>query len=492
MSTPTVYPALLPLWQEMQHAIAYAHTQSIHLAKSPRVCFVGRFKTGKSRLINALIGSDVLPYNTDECTAQLVELAWRGTDIASQLDSLDLDSASERLITVDQFQRATDLTAMSKDGERAADATAFRRYVTSHLLLKIRIIDTPGFDGADSQARERADKIREQAIRQSDLCVLVLSSGLSEDDLKCARLIQQHGTETLVVLNKSDNYDADDRLAMQDQILSELKSEAGIAASFYACSALWQNGTEQDREELERRRRYFDDEDEAQWHQWHPLLSRLSRPLTGRRHIAMLSTICSAYKFASVVQGKYDLIQQAEATFLDHLPQWRAMMQPPIGPVILEMAVSAAKTGKPLPWKRLQNFNITPELFTPKNVLPHNDLENLFGLHEKALAEVILLCIASDSVDFFDALMESVETFVNATVSLHGDGSLEVKSKLFMAKITALRLQAEKLRWFSQPLRADFTYQKAFDGLQARWNTVPDALNEDCKYIRKRLAAVLA
>ena len=183
----TVYDALAPLWQEFQSVLTLAQKQGQSLSHLPRVCFVGRFKTGKSRLINALVGADILPYDTDECTGQLIELVhWKSKQAYRLLDpnlattyrllGFDLDSAQEKPLTPKEFHDAVDLTQMSDKEKLEAANTAFRCYVSSPLLHSVRLVDTPGFDGPNPETRRRAEQAREQAVRQSSLCVLVITS----------------------------------------------------------------------------------------------------------------------------------------------------------------------------------------------------------------------------------------------------------------------------------------------------------------------------
>ena len=476
-----VYDALAPLWQQLQDEIASASAQQSSLDDPHRVCFVGRFKTGKSRLINALVGADVLPYNTDECTAQLVEMVHGNQDEATRLDSHDLDTAAAHPLTDAEFRRAVDLTAISSDEKKEEDAS-FRRYIPSSLLQSVKLLDTPGFDGPNSETRRRAEKVRERAIQQSRLCVLVLSAGLSADDMKCALLVQQHGAELIVVLNQSDKYDAEQRQEMKEQIVSGLQQEMGMKPSFFACSALWQNGSEQDKRALEHQRRYFDDEDEAEWHQWDALIACLSRGIEGEKHLRLLTTISHVFDLAAQVNAQYDISRQAEATFLDHLPRWRNLMPSLVGQTVLILAVDAAKSKKPLPWKRLQPFGIVPDALAPPNIMPTDNLGKLFNLFTSMAAETLNIAENSHDAKLYRALISGILAFL---------ASMEKNYNFPSAKLVILKSISNRANWYSQPLRKNFTYKEALLEIQTLWNN-PQAMNDDCARIRKRLAAAMA
>lgn len=394
----------------------------------------------------------------------------------------DLDTAVVKTITIKQFKEFVDLTKMP-DKEDTAENVAFRYHCNSSLLQSIRIVDTPGFDGTNAQQRERGKQARERAIQQSHLCVIVLSAGLSADDLECARLIQQQGVELVVVLNKSDKYDSDDRMEMQEQITTDLKREVGITPAFYVCSALWQNGSEQDREELAHQRRYFDEEDVAQWHQWDALIHYLKRSRQGEKHLALLSTIRRAFSLVVRVNEQYDRHQQAEITFLDQLPRWRQMMPSLVGQTVLEMAVSAAKSNKPLPWKRLENFGITPEIVAPSTLTLGNDkIADLLVWYRQSIIEISTLAMDTQNVRFYNAVLADnspFAAFFNNQLGIH-------------LRVPSTERAIQDALWYSQPLHKDFSYRGALQSLQSRWNARPSFISEDCTRLRNRLAAALA
>ena len=480
-----VYSSLVSLWQELHERIANAFDQKIRLEQPRRVSFVGRFKTGKSRLINALVADEILPYNTDECTAQLVELVFGEQETARRLIGRDLDTAAEETITLEAFKEAIDLSLMSNQEKKLVQESTFRRYSRRAILKTIKILDTPGFDGPNPETRVRAERARREAIKQSDLCVLVLDKGVGEDELKCARLIQQHGVEMIVVLNKSDSFDMENRLETMDKVLSELAHHIGVRPTFYSCSALWQRGSSQEREGIAAWRDDYasDDEDEADWHQWVPMVRHLSQPQQRTsRHITLLRTIASAFQLAAQVLDQYDQEKQAEMLFPNQVSRWREMMPPPLGPLILDIALSAAGGGKPLPWQRLQNFNISPKVVAPQDILPYNDLSALLSLYEETLTEVLTLAHDARSGNLYLLLSSEVETFIRI---------VSYKVKLPTTRIGELRRGVQELEWFSQPLRAGFSYHHALAGLQARWASTPSVVEEDCSRIRSKLAAAL-
>jgi GTP-binding protein EngB required for normal cell division len=449
----------------------------------PRVCFVGRFKTGKSYLINALVGADVLPHDTDECTAHLVELAYGSCERASRLSGYDLDTAQETPLTTEQFKRAVDLTQMSEEEQQKVEDSAFRYYLPNSLLASCRLIDTPGFDGTNPEVRQRAEKAREQAIQQSSLCVLVVDKDAGEDQIKYARLIQQFAVPLVVVLNKSDQYDVEQIEEIQDRTISDLEQKVGVTPPFFACSARWQTNSAEDRAAIQYQRRYYDDENETEWHQWNALVKHLSRPQIGEKHGVLLTAIYHALELAAQVSGEYDLTRQAEAVFLNYLPRWRVEMSSLVGKVVLELAVTAAQSGKPLPWTRLRNFGIVPEDLAPKSLLPLETIEYLSSLYAETASEVVELAWSQHSAVLYRLVLSTQASWAVL---------LKIDSRAISELSQTVKRDKEDAEWYSQPLRTDFSYEEALVSLQSRWQAAPYTMDTDSARLRTRLAAALA
>ena len=480
----TVYDSIAPVWQEFQNALTAVETLGQSRNALPYVCFVGRFKTGKSYLINALVGADILPHNTDECTAHLVELAYGSCERASRLIGYDLDTARETPLTPEQFKEAVDLTQMSDEEKQKVEDAAFRYYLPNPLLGFCRLIDTPGLDGPNPKVRQRAEKAREQAIRQSSLCVLVVNKNAGEDEIKCARLIQQYAVPLVVVLNKSDQYDVDEIEEIQDKTVSDLEQKVGVTPPFFACSALWQSSSVEERKSIkEDRERYRDDKDAAEWHQWDALVKHLSQPRIGEKHSVLLRAIHHVLGLARRVVEEYDLTRQAEAGFLDDLPRCQAKMPSLVGRTVLDLAISAAQSGRPLPWKRLQNFGIVPEDLAPKSLLPIGAIQALGILYSEIFSEIAELAWEQHSAVLYRVILSDRVSW---------DVFLKLDSKSISGLSQMLVRYREDASWYSQPLRTDFSYEEALESLRLRWKTAPHTMSTDSTRLRARLAAALA
>jgi GTPase SAR1 family protein len=155
-------------------ADARAHLES----DAFRLMVVGEFKRGKSTLINALLGQDVLPARLAPCTAVITEVK-HGDPARVVLHHTDLDR-SPLEVPVAELRRhvAIDEADMDDlDDDAAAGAVAkspYRRVEVFHPLPLLRnhveIVDSPGLNEHRTRTALALDY-----LAQSDALVLVLS-----------------------------------------------------------------------------------------------------------------------------------------------------------------------------------------------------------------------------------------------------------------------------------------------------------------------------
>jgi small GTP-binding protein len=130
----------------------------------------GRVSTGKSSLLNALIGAD--------------------------------------RFTVSPLHGETRHSSMQQWNEIETDG--------------VYLIDTPGLDEAGGEERESLAK---EVAGRSDLVIFVVDSDITETELDSLRTLLGQGRPVLVVLNKSDLFTSDER----EQLMESLRSRtAGI------------------------------------------------------------------------------------------------------------------------------------------------------------------------------------------------------------------------------------------------------------------------
>ena len=202
-----------------------------------QLAVVGQFKRGKSTLLNALLGVPLLPSAITPLTAiptflregQRLELI---TEYADGKQDQRIAASSEELSTL-LFERVTE------DGNPRNQARIAKVDVCldSPLLRSgIVLIDTPGIGSTRLHNTEAA----RAALPECDMALFVVSPDppITEVELAYLREIKRVSSEIIIILNKIDLVDGDDR-ARSEQFLSDTVLEgAGISTAwFFSVSA---------------------------------------------------------------------------------------------------------------------------------------------------------------------------------------------------------------------------------------------------------------
>lgn len=156
------------------------------------VAVVGEFKRGKSSLINALLGTDILPTDILPTTAAVIRVVY-GTEQQIVVQFRDGHSEGRTLTELTDFA-----TKLSKQQEETA--LSIREVVVSYpsILCKnhIEILDTPGLNENESMS-----EVTLSVIGEVDAAVMVTSAreplSLTEQDL-LLDLIAQPGIRHIV------------------------------------------------------------------------------------------------------------------------------------------------------------------------------------------------------------------------------------------------------------------------------------------------------
>jgi small GTP-binding protein len=217
------WPALLARLDA--HARALADLDSVaavadlaaERSRPVRLAIVGEFNAGKSTFINALIGADVAPTGVLPTTATLHHLRW-APDRYARISFAVGHEPPERIVALD------DLRATLK----TLDAATIRRVellMPLPFLVRVEILDTPGFNAPD----EHHTRVARGAFEEADVAVWLLDASQAMkqseravlDEAKRAKLPVQ------MLVNKADRLGPAD-LAKVMTTVDEALAETGI------------------------------------------------------------------------------------------------------------------------------------------------------------------------------------------------------------------------------------------------------------------------
>ncbi|MGH3174911.1 MAG: dynamin family protein [Streptosporangiaceae bacterium] len=193
-----------------------------------RVLVAGEAKRGKSTLVNALLGREVLPAGVTPLTAVTTTVRY-GDDERAEVRFLDGQAEKHPLAALADL-----VTERGNPGNRRgiADVTV---YLAAPMLAGgVELVDTPGTGSVFEWDTEAAH----EALRSMDVAVFVLTAdppvSASERDLlgRVAGL----SVATFAVLNKADHLD-EDGLAEAVEFTRRVLGEAGHSAAVYPMSA---------------------------------------------------------------------------------------------------------------------------------------------------------------------------------------------------------------------------------------------------------------
>lgn len=177
------------------------------------VGIMGEFKRGKSTVINALLGQDIVPADIVPCSATLNYVRW-DTDKRAVIHFKDGTSSSVPVEQLSNF--VTKLTEESeKNAENVDEAVVY--YPTPFCQNGVQIVDTPGLNDD-----ERMTAISENVIPTLDAIIMVIvpQSPFSESEAEFVRnkVMTSDLGRIIFVVNKIDLLDEDERPRILDHI----------------------------------------------------------------------------------------------------------------------------------------------------------------------------------------------------------------------------------------------------------------------------------
>jgi len=210
-----------------------------------QLAIAGRIKSGKSTVVNALIGRRVAPTDVRECTRIVTRFQYGTVDrvevVRTNGNRVILPYDPDGLVP-------TDL------GVDPADIALIDAHLTSAMLRDITVIDTPGLGSLDAASAQRTRQLlgdvadlagashtsdikpangddegldagSETAIAQAEAVLFVLTQAARADDVETLSIFRAYTTpkasspvNAIAVLNKADQIVADDPIAAAGEL----------------------------------------------------------------------------------------------------------------------------------------------------------------------------------------------------------------------------------------------------------------------------------
>ncbi|MGC2498124.1 MAG: dynamin family protein [Acidobacteriaceae bacterium] len=197
---------------------------------SLEVALFGRVSSGKSSLLNALLGADVLPVGVNPITAVPTKLRY-GPVLRAAVSYGD---GRNEIVAIEQL--ASLVTEQGNPGNQRNVVRAIVEIPSRRLKEGIVLVDTPGLG---SLARNGAAETLAY-LPACDLALLLIDAGttLNEEDIGTLRLLYEAGIPALVLLSKSDLLAEGDLHRAVRYIEEQLQKELGVISHVHAVSSI--------------------------------------------------------------------------------------------------------------------------------------------------------------------------------------------------------------------------------------------------------------
>lgn len=199
------------------------------------ISFVGKFKTGKSSLINALLGDDILPTRATTATAVVTRI-FRG----SRKEAWVRENGREESVSIEKAQEMI-LNHQVEDIENPTEIII--KAPISWLSKDVELRDTPGMD--DDAQNGALEAVTLKALKDTDVCICVYdaSSMLSEKEReRTVKIHRQMGGNVVYTINCTNRLNSIERIQevenFSHSFFGSFESEInGMGKVYMMCSA---------------------------------------------------------------------------------------------------------------------------------------------------------------------------------------------------------------------------------------------------------------
>lgn len=215
-ATESLGERLVPLVNRLQDAVSLAGPEVEEEAglELPQIAVIGAQSSGKSSVLESLVGRDFLPRGTGVCTRRPLVLQLVGMREGSEEWAEFLHRPGE--IFKDFGKVRQEISNANPSGDRAVSEEQLRLRIHSPKVLTMTLVDLPGLArvAVGDQPPDIEQKLRSLIMRYASqqTCVLLAVSPATQDlaasdALQLAREADPEGERTLGVLTKADLMD---------------------------------------------------------------------------------------------------------------------------------------------------------------------------------------------------------------------------------------------------------------------------------------------
>ncbi len=214
---------------QLEETASLSDLEALVIGHRFRVAVVGEFNRGKSTVINALLGAEVLPASIEACSAALNRVTY-GSHVTARVVMRGEEPPEDRSEEVHLHDLVAYVTKLSPDAAHMASSVeeAVITYPSRFCRNNVDLIDTPGLNDEPTMTA-----VTMRSLGRINAAVMVIRAAFSfsrSEQLLLEKLLSHDVTSILFLVTAIDELDEDDR----PRIVRETKNRILKALRQYA------------------------------------------------------------------------------------------------------------------------------------------------------------------------------------------------------------------------------------------------------------------